>query len=188
LPIAGRASDGASVAGAIATAAARILRDPRRLVPLRHDRRVLWVLPKWHDPGSWDDPLRGEDLGLLRTAGGGAANPARTVSYATEPGAADFARVATTAAEADVEVVIVAVLRARFSAALRDLMRQCLEWHPSVIYLMLGERDDEVALTDRARGAAVVCVYGFRPVHQMAALALLFQVSAPPSAAASPPP
>ncbi|MFN0057950.1 MAG: beta-N-acetylhexosaminidase [Planctomycetota bacterium] len=160
------AADGADIARKIAESACAVLRDPERVVPIAADARVLLLLPTLKSATLVEDPLRGETLEALAA---GFGPRARSLAYPTEPQPEDFARLATAAAASDVDVLLVAVFRARFSPQRLDLVRQCVEWHPRVVFLLLGEDGDIVALPTR-RPNAVVGAYGFRPVHQLAAV------------------
>lgn len=165
-PVDGVHEEGPALAKEIASRAARVVQDPRGLIPLG-EASTLLALPRIEARTLAEDPLRGESLETLRQ---GLGESVQVVEYAAEPTGDDFAAIARAAIDRDRLVLV--LFDTRFSAARRRLADQAPEWQDNVVFVLLSDLHDVTALPLH-KNPAVVCVHGFREVHQDAALRVL---------------
>ena len=152
-----------SVAEAIAGRAISVLRDDRRLLPLRG--AVLVILPV-RDAGSpVEDPLRGESDAqeLIRALGDGA----RALELPARPDAAAIAAAVQRAEDA--EALVLVVTAATFRIEQQELLRAVLARRPETVVVALRSPFDLAAAASCA-AATLVASHGFRPL-QLRALA-----------------
>jgi len=157
---------GAPLAEEIAERALTILRRGPAPVAIPAGERWLLILPAARSLTQVEDPLRGEDLGLLAAR---LADRAELLAVGSPPSSEEIARAA--ARSADRDGIVVATIGLRSSEAERSLLLGCLEWQPRTIAILLGDPAELAALP--ARDFTAVTAYGYRRVHQEALARLL---------------
>jgi beta-N-acetylhexosaminidase len=160
------AESGDEVADAIAGRAVTVVRDPLGLLPLPAGASWLAVATTARAETGVEDPLRGEQLGVLRAACG---PPSRFVEVPRADLASARPRVVEEA-RAFPRLLVLTTL-ARFDPAEARLVRD-LAAHPGCTVVALRNPFD-LEVVPPASPAALVTAYGFRPVHQRALLRIL---------------
>lgn len=159
----------ARVAEAIAGRAVTVVRDDRRLLPLRKGQRVLLAMPTLCGETQAENPLRGEEDGMVLAEALGAGVEVHTLPAAPDLRDVDALLLRAQAADR----LLVVLTNARFLPAQADLARRAVEGHPSVIFLPIRSPFDLEVVPAPVSHTAVV-TYGFRPV-QLRALAQVLQ-------------
>ena len=160
IPSGSMPEDGEALAGEIAEGGVTLLRGTSARIP--RGGKWLLVLPSLETTSPVEDPSPGEKLGELESL---IKERCEVIRVSSEPTSEQIAEVARGAAQ--VAGLIVALKGARKGGGQAELARGACQWHRRVIFLLLEDPRDLIAL-GKSEGVVALTAYGFRPVHQRA--------------------